>query len=60
MSKDIILILGLALAVVAGWISADVYKAVTETEAPVVTQEMLTPLNPELDLEVLEDLKSRR
>lgn len=60
MSKDIIIILGLTLVVVVGWISADVYKALTETEAPVVTQEMLQPIDPELDLEVLEDLRSRR
>ncbi len=60
MSKDIIIILSLALVVVTGWISADVYKAVTETEAPVVTQEMLKPLDPELDLEVLKDLKDLR
>jgi len=59
-SKDIIIILSLALVVVTGWISADVYKAVTETEAPVVTQEMLKPLDPELDLEVLKDLKDLR
>ena len=59
MSKDIIIILSFALIVVAGWLSADVYRALTETEAPVVTKEMLRPLDPELDLEVLEDLKSR-
>ena len=60
MSRDIVIILGLALIVVAGWISVDVFKAVTKTEAPVVTQEMLRPVNPQLDLEVLQDLKSRR
>ena len=60
MSKDIIIILSLALVVVAGWISADVYKALTKTEAPVVTQKMLQPIDPELDLEVLKDLKDRR
>ena len=60
MSKDIILILSLALVVIAGWISADVYKALTETAAPVVTQEMLTPLDPAFDLGVLRDLKNRR
>ena len=59
MSKDIIIILSLALVVVAGWLSADVYKALTETEAPVVTQKMLQPIDPELDLEVLKDLKGR-
>lgn len=57
MSKDIIVILGLALVVVAGWISVDVYKAVTETRAPVVTEEMLQPVDPELDLEIVNDLK---
>ena len=60
MSKDIVVILGLALVVVAGWISVDVYKAVTRTEAPVVTEEMLRPIDPELDLEVLKDLKGRQ
>lgn len=59
MSKDIIIILGLALVVVAGWISVDLYKAYTKTEAPVVTEEMLQPVDPNLDLEVINDLKSR-
>ncbi len=57
MSKDIIVILALSLIVVAGWISIDVYKAVTETVAPVVSEETLQPVNPELDLEVINDLK---
>lgn len=60
MSRDIVVILGLALLVVAGWISVDIYKAVTRTEAPAVTQEMLRPVNPQLDLEVLQDLKERQ
>ena len=57
MSKDIIVILGLAIVVVAGWISVDVYKAVTETRAPVVTEKTLQPIDPELDLDVINDLK---
>jgi len=57
MSKDMIVILALALVVVAGWISVDVYKAVTETRAPVVSEEMLQPIDPELDLDVINDLK---
>lgn len=56
MSRDIIIILGLSLIVVAAWISVDVYKAVTETVAPVVSEETLQPVNPELDLEVINDL----
>lgn len=59
MSKDFIVILSLALVVVAGWISLDVFKAVTKTVPPVVTEEELTPLDPNFDLEVLRDLKSR-
>ncbi len=59
MSKDIIVILGLALVVVAGWISLDLYKAFTKTEAPVVSEEMLQPVDPDLDFEVINDLKSR-
>lgn len=57
MSRDIIIILGLSLIVVAAWISVDVYKAVTETVAPVVSEETLQPVNPELDLEVINSLK---
>ncbi len=59
MSKDIIVILALALIVVAGWISVDLYKAFTTTEAPAVSKEMLQPVNPELDLEVIKGLKNR-
>lgn len=57
MSRDIIVILGLSVIVVAAWISVDVYKAVTEAVAPVVSEETLQPVNPELDLEVINDLK---
>ncbi len=59
MSRDIIVILGLALVVVAGWISLDLYKAFTKTEAPVVSEEVLRPIDPEIDFEVIRDLKSR-
>lgn len=59
MSKDIVIILGLSLIVVAGWISVDIYKAVTETDAPVVSDEVMETINPELDFEVINDLKSR-
>jgi len=60
MSKDIIIILGLSLIVVAGWISVDLYKAVTETQAPVVSEEVMKPINPGLDFEVINELKLRR
>ncbi len=60
MSKDIVIILGFALIVVAGWISVDLYKVYTKTEAPVASPEMLRPVNPELDFEVINDLKLRR
>ena len=60
MSRDIIVILGLSLIVVAGWISVDIYKAVTETDTPVVRDELMAPINPELDFEVINDLKLRQ
>lgn len=59
MSRDIIVILALALIVVAGWISVDLYKAYTEAKAPVVTEAVMAPINPELDFEAIRDLKSR-
>lgn len=59
MSKDIIVILALALIVVAAWISIDLYKAFTKTEAPVVTKEIMAPVDPELDLDVISKLKNR-
>jgi len=59
MSKDIVIILGFALIVVAGWISIDLYKSVAEAGTPVVTEEFLKPIDPELDFEVLNDLKLR-
>jgi len=60
MSKDIIVILALTLIVVAGWMSIDLYKVYTKTPAPVVSGEMLRPVDPHLELEVINDLKSRR
>ncbi len=59
MSKDIIVILAMALIVVAGWISIDLYRAYTETKAPVVGEDIMKPINPELDFGVLNDLKNR-
>lgn len=59
MSKDIIVILSLALVVVAAWLSLDLYKALTKTEAPVVTEEIMEPVDPSIDFEVIRDLKSR-
>lgn len=59
MSRDIIFILALALIVVAGWISIDLYKAYTETQAPVVSEEVMKPINPEIDFAVIQDLESR-
>lgn len=59
MSKDLIVILSLALIVVAGWISLDIFKAVTKTAPPVVSREELQPVNPNFDLEVLKDLRTR-
>jgi len=60
MSRDIIVILGLTLVVVAAWISIDIHKAMTRTAAPVVTVGTLRPVDPDLDLKVLQDLKDRR
>jgi len=60
MSRDIIVILGFALIVVAGWISIDLYKAYTQTKAPVVSEEVMKPINPELDLGVINELKWRQ
>lgn len=60
MSRDIIVILAMALIVVAGWISVDLYKAYTETRAPVVSEDIMKPINPELDFEVINELKLRR
>jgi len=60
MSKDIIVILAIALIVVAGWISIDLYRAYTRTQAPVVTPAVMAPLNPDIDFVVINDLKLRQ
>lgn len=60
MSKDFIVILSLLLIVVAGWISIEIYRTKKRTTAPSVTPEILEPVTPSFDRDVLNDLKSRR
>lgn len=60
MTKDFIAILALLLVVVAGWISIDIYQTKKRTAAPSVTPELLQPVNPSFDMDVIYDLKSRQ
>lgn len=60
MTKDFIAILALLLVVVAGWISIDIYQTKKRTTAPSVTPELLQPVIPFFDMDVIYDLKSRR
>lgn len=60
MTRDFVAILALLLIVVAGWISIEIYQTKKRTTAPSVTPELLQPVIPSFDMEVIRDLKSRR
>lgn len=58
LGRDALILSILTLITVITWIGYEVYYAATKTTIPKVTQEQLTPLNPKLKKEVMEDLKS--
>lgn len=58
LGREALILSILTLITVITWIGYEVYYAATKTTIPKVTQEQLTPLNPKLKKEIIEDLKS--
>lgn len=57
LNKDIILVLVTTLVTALVWVGLEVYRAYTKVEMPVGVERHLTPLDPQLDLTVLDELE---
>lgn len=60
MSKDLIIILILSLITTFAWIGFEAHRAATKTAIPEVKTEYLEPLEPTLEQEALEIIRSSR
>lgn len=49
----------LTLITVATWLALDTYRVWKKRDVPEVLQEQIEPLNPQLNLKVLENLSTR-
>lgn len=57
--KDLFFISILTLLTVITWIIIDAYRAVSKNDIPKVLQQQIEPLNPQLDIKILENLSGR-
>ena len=58
MNKNLVTILLLTLITISVWVAFQIFKVATSSTIPRPTQGQLRELNPELDREVIEDLKN--
>lgn len=58
-SKDLFLISILTVVTVAVWIAVDVYLVLKKDEPEKISQELLAPLNPKLDISILDELDKK-
>lgn len=58
LGKDALVLSIMTLITVLTWIGLEVYQTATRTTIPKVTQEQLTPLDPRVKKETLEELKA--
>lgn len=58
-NKDIIRVLTLTLITIFAWIAFDVYRTLNKDVQSEVLKEQMEPLNPEINIQVVEELKQR-
>lgn len=59
-SKEILYILVLTTITVIVWIGLDVYRALTKKVTPKILKKYLQSLDPKIDLQIVERLKTRK
>ena len=59
LGKDALKLAILTLITVITWIGFDVYRALTKSDIPKILQRQIAPLNPKLDWETVERLKTK-
>lgn len=57
--KDALILSIMTLITVLIWIGFDVYRALTKTEIPQILQKQIAPLNPQIDRETIEKIKTK-
>ena len=57
--KDIIVVLATTLITVAAWVGFETYRAYTKVEVPEGLEQYLAPIDPRLELQVLDQLEAR-
>lgn len=58
MSKNIVTILTLTLITIVSFVLVSLYQTVFKTKIPEATQQQIEPLDPEIDVGLLEELES--
>jgi len=59
-SREILLLAIFTTITVFTWISLDVFRAFSKKETPKIIQSQIKPLDPNLDNQVIEDLKKKK
>jgi len=59
-SREILLLAIFTAITVFTWIGLDVYRAFSKRQIPKILESQLKPLDPNLDIKVIEDLKKRK
>lgn len=57
--NDFILLLIMTVILAATWVGFEVYRTLTRVPAPTGVDELLTPLNPKLNISILDKLEQR-
>jgi len=58
--KDLFFIAVLTTVAVAVWIALDVHQALTKTEIPPIVKKQTEPLDPKLDVSILDQLEEKK
>lgn len=58
--RNILFLAILSLLTVMVWIGYEVYQVYTKTTVPQVTSKLIQPLNPTVDLEILQTIKEKQ
>ena len=58
-SRDVLVISVLSLLTILVWIGMDVHRKLTQKEATEVLEEQLLPLDPKIDVEIINVLESQ-
>jgi hypothetical protein len=59
-NRDLLILSILTVITVFSWVTFEVYRALTQVEIPAVLKQQIEPLNPTIQTEIIQGLKSRK